>query len=150
MQNFPNIFGRFFLSFLDPDPNFSGFESSDFRYIRPSNIPEHDDVKLRSISSDADSFMRRMVALIPTQVGIRKHINRFFCGKFNFFSFIFSLFFFNGERLNRFAHFFCARNSITIIFFLADNIGYVIILALHKGHDVSTPDYAILVFESDQ
>jgi len=41
-----------------------------YRYIQPSHVPEHDDVKVKSISSEADSFMRRLVALIPVKVGI--------------------------------------------------------------------------------
>ena len=43
-----------------------------YQYIKPDKIPEHDDVKLLSISLDSESFLRRLFALIPLEVGIEK------------------------------------------------------------------------------
>ena len=43
-----------------------------YRYLRPDKVPEHDDVKLLSISADCENFMKRVVALIPESVCIHK------------------------------------------------------------------------------
>ena len=43
-----------------------------YTYLRPDKIPEHDDVKLLSISADTENFMKRVVALIPESVDIHK------------------------------------------------------------------------------
>jgi tetratricopeptide (TPR) repeat protein len=43
-----------------------------YRYVKPLKIPEHDDVKILSISSDLEVFLRRMVALIPESVELNK------------------------------------------------------------------------------
>ena len=43
-----------------------------YRYIKPTKIPEHDDIKLLSISTDLEVFLRRMVSLVPDSVEIDK------------------------------------------------------------------------------
>jgi calcineurin-binding protein cabin-1 len=43
-----------------------------YRYVKPVKIPEHDDLKLLSISADLEVFLRRMVALVPESVEVNK------------------------------------------------------------------------------
>ena len=43
-----------------------------YKYIKPDTIPDHDDAKILSISFDADSFMRRVIPLIPDSVDVDK------------------------------------------------------------------------------
>jgi len=40
--------------------------------VKPAKIPEHDDLKLLSISADLEVFLRRMVALVPESVEVNK------------------------------------------------------------------------------
>ena len=39
-----------------------------YRYVRPTKLPEHDDVKTLSITADTESLLRRIVALVPDPV----------------------------------------------------------------------------------
>jgi len=41
-----------------------------YNYMKPEKVPEHDDVKLLSVSADTDSFMKRLVAVLPSALGL--------------------------------------------------------------------------------